>query len=217
MKNYKNILFDVDGTLMDSKDGIINSLKMTLRFFGIRTPYKEKLYKFIGMPLDELLLKYYEFDEKDAKRAMSKYREYYKSKGMFESTLYDSIPELLENLMNAGKNLIIATSKEETSTNQMLENLGIKDYFNFVCGSTIDGLRTKKTEVIKHILLTQNLDIDSTIMVGDRDYDIIGAKEANIDSIGVLYGYGNYEELQNAGATFIVNDVKELQKQLLGE
>ena len=149
--------------------------------------------------------------------AVTKYREFFKEKGVFQNTLYNGIPEFLKALVIAKKNLIIATSKAEIYANQILKNLGISDYFSYVCGSTLDGSRSRKGQIIQHILATNNLSAQDSIMIGDKSHDIIGAQETGIDSIGVLYGYGSFEELQEAGATYIVKTIPELQSQLLVE
>ena len=128
---------------------------------------------------------------------------------MFQNALYKGIPELLGSLINAKKNLIIATSKVEIYTKQILENLKIDKYFSFICGSTLDGSRSTKGQIIQYILKTNNLLSDNCIMIGDKSHDILGARESNMDSVGVLYGYGSYEELKEAKATYIAKDVKE--------
>lgn len=214
MKNYQNILFDLDGTLIDSKEGIVNSVKYALSYFSITVEKYEELYKFIGPPLRESFSRYYGFNENDTELAIAKYREYFSKEGMFQNTLYKGIPELLESLINAKKNLIIATSKAEIYTKQILENLKIDKYFSFICGSTLDGSRSTKGQIIQYILKTNNLLCDNCVMIGDKSHDILGARESNMDSIGVLYGYGSYEELKEANATYIIKDVNELQLKL---
>lgn len=216
MKNYKNILFDVDGTLIDSKEGIINSTKYALSYFGISVEKEEDLYRFIGPPLREAFSKYYKFNEEDTELAVVKFREYYREQGIFQNTLYDGVIELLESLISANKNLMIATSKPEIYTKQILGDLGIDKYFSFVCGCALDGAMSTKEQIIQHVLNTNGLQDDTCVMIGDRSYDVIGAKKSNIDSIGVLYGYGTYDELNEAGATYIIKDVKELQMCLQG-
>lgn len=214
MKNYQNILFDLDGTLIDSKDGIVNSVKYALSHFSITAVKDEELYKFIGPPLRESFSKYYGFNEKDTELAVVKYREYFSKEGVFQNTLYKGIPELLEKLINEKKNLIIATSKAEIYAKQILENLKINKYFSFICGSTLDDSRSKKAQIIQYILKTNDLLSENCVMIGDKSHDILGAKESNMDSVGVLYGYGSYEELKEANATYIIKTVKELQHHL---
>lgn len=215
MKNYENLLFDLDGTLIDSKQGITNSVKYALKYFGIQVKCIEDLYKFIGPPLRESFSQYYGFNKEDTEIAVTKYREYFLENGIYQNTLYAGVPEMLRKLKNANKNLIIATSKVEEYTKQILENLQISSYFSYVCGSTFDDSRSKKAQIINYILTTNNLSSKNTIMIGDRSHDIVGAKEMNLDSIGVLYGYGSYDELQKAGATYIVSNINELQTKLL--
>ncbi len=210
MKNYKNILFDVDGTLLDSKEGIINSYKYALSHFGISIEEDEVLYKLIGPPLREAFSKYYKFNEEDTELAVKLFREYYKEKGLFQNKLYEGITILLEDLSKLNKNLIIATSKAEVITRKTLQNLGIYKYFSFVCGSTLDGTRSKKSQIIQYVLEKNNLEKDSCVMIGDTFYDVIGAKETNIDSIGVLYGYGTYDELKKENPTYIIESIREL-------
>lgn len=214
MRDYKNILFDLDGTLIDSKEGIVNSVKYALSHFGISSQKEEDLYKFIGPPLRESFSQYYNFNEENIELAVLKYREYFREKGVFQNVLYNGIQELLKGLVKSNKNLIIATSKAEIYAKQILQNLGISEYFSFVCGSTLDGSLSKKTDIIQHILQSNHLHNNACVMVGDKSHDIIGAKQSNIDSIGVLYGYGTYKELEEAGATYIVKNVKELQRRL---
>lgn len=214
MKNYQNILFDLDGTLIDSKEGIVNSVKYALSYFGISNQKEEDLYKFLGPPLRESFSQYYNFNEENTELAVLKYREYFKEEGVFQNVLYDGIEELLKDLVQSNKNLIIATSKAEIYAKQIIERLGISEYFSFVCGSTFNGSLSKKTDIIQYILQSNHLLNNNCIMVGDKLHDIIGAKNSQIDSIGVLYGYGTYKELEEAGATYIVKNVKELQKKL---
>ena len=216
MKDYQNILFDLDGTLIDPKEGITNSVKYALSYFGIFVQNTEELYKFIGPPLQESFPQYYGFNEKDTQIAIEKYREHFREKGIFQNVLYEGIPELLEELVEAKKTVILATSKPEVFSIQILEHLNLKKYFSDIGGATFDHTRSKKEEVIQHVIKTNHLSVENTVMVGDRSYDIIGAKKNHMDSIGVLYGYGNEEELKKVGATYMVENVMELQSQLLG-
>ena len=215
MKNYKNILFDLDGTLIDPKEGITNSVKYALKHFGIEVKNTEDLYKFIGPPLGESFSAYYGLDKEETETAIAKYREYFREKGIFQHEIYAGIPELLCELVKADKKVILATSKPEIFASQILESTDLIKYFSFVCGSELDGTRVEKADVIHHILKTQNLNLSDTVMIGDRSHDIIGAKKTNVDSIGVLYGYGSYEEFEESGATYIVKDIEELRSRLL--
>jgi len=208
---YEIILFDLDGTLTDPGEGITNSVGYALKKFGMKVPAKTELYKFIGPPLIESFQKYCGFSAEQAMLAIDYYREYFSEKGMLENTVYCGIRELLDALGNAGKKLIIATSKPELFTVKILEHFGLIDYFNFISGATMDSSRSKKADIISHALKTCNItDYSKVVMVGDREHDIIGAKINGIDSIGVLFGYGNKKELEDAGATYIAESTKDI-------
>lgn len=213
----KIILFDLDGTLTDSGEGIINSLKYTLTAYGINDYDEKTLNKFIGPPLIESLMEIFGFDELKAREAVEKYREYFREIGILENRLYNGIELLLKSLVTDERKIILATSKAEVFAVRILEHFNISHYFWVVAGSELDGTRIKKSEVIRFALDKAGIvELSSVIMIGDRKHDILGAKEIGIDSIGVLYGYGNYEELENAGASMIVETVEELRKALLG-
>ena len=207
----KFILFDLDGTLTDPKIGITNSVQYSLETFGIQVADTNDLLPFIGPPLKDSFCKYYSFNEDTADLAIQKYREYFSEKGIFENTLYPGMDTLLRNLKEKGKTLIVATSKPTVFAIRILSHFHIDHYFTFVSGSELDGRRTKKSEVIQYALDQCNITaLEKAIMVGDREYDIIGANEVGMDSIGVLYGYGNIQELTEANAAHIVKNVGEL-------
>lgn len=211
MKNYDVILFDLDGTLTDSSPGIINSIIYALNKYGISVENTAKLRKFLGPPLHESFKEFYGFDDKKAMEAVKYYREYFSTKGLFENRVYNGIPELLQNLVDNGKRLILATSKPQNFTDRIMEHFNLTRYFEFVAGSNMDGTRSKKAEVIEYALnKCQITDKTGIVMVGDRKHDIIGAKAAGIDSISVEYGYGDYNELKTADATYIAKTVDEL-------
>ena len=212
MKNKEYILFDLDGTLTDPAEGITNSVEYSLKKYGIKVEDKKSLYKFIGPPLFESYMKYYGFSKEKAIQAVEFYREYFRDTGIFENKVYKGIPELLQKLNENGKKVILATSKPEEFAKRILVHFNLDKYFYFVAGATMSETRTKKGEVIAYIL--ESLKIEDTkkaVMVGDREMDINGAHEFGLEAIGVLYGYGNMEELQNAGADAIVKDVAALQ------
>lgn len=212
---YKYIFFDLDGTLTDSKDGIVNSICYALEKFNIKVEERSSLYAFLGPPLKESFMKYYGFDADKADRAVDVYREYFSVKGLFENKVYEGIKELLEELRSSGRKLAVATSKPELFTKRILEHFDMMKYFDFVAGATMNEERTKKGDVIKYALESLNItDKSQVLMVGDRHHDIDGACENSIESAGVLYGYGNRKELESAGATYIVETVSQL-KELL--
>lgn len=214
---YEYVLFDLDGTLTDPATGITNSVIFALKKYGIEVRDRRELYKFIGPPLGGSFEKYYGFSKREADTAVEYYREYYRDKGIFENSVYDGIKDLLKELTDNDHLLIVATSKPEVFAKQILEYFDIAKYFIYIAGSNLDGSRAKKVEVIKYALESCNIvNLSKAIMIGDREHDIIGAKEVGIKSVGVLFGYGNRNELENAGANFIVNTVKEIGRILLG-
>jgi phosphoglycolate phosphatase len=215
-KSYDTILFDLDGTLTDPKLGITKSIQYSLKHFGIIEEDIDSLKKFIGPPLKDSFIEYYNFSNEDANNAIEKYREYFSEIGIFENRLYQGIKELLNTLHNEKKNLIIATSKPTVFAERILEYFKIHRYFNLVVGSNLDGTRSKKGEVISYVLKQYKCEAkNKIIMVGDRKYDIIGAKEAEIDSVGVLYGYGSIIELKGENPNYIVKNIDELKEILI--
>lgn len=218
MKEYQAILFDLDGTLTDPGVGITNSVAHALKKYSIEVNDRTELYKFIGPPLWESFEKYCGFSKEEAKAAVEYYREYYRKKGVFENLVYDGIKGLLDNLQNAGKTLIVATSKPEVFAKQILEHFKIAKYFTYIAGANLDGTRVKKDEVIQYALDANGVsDKSKVIMIGDREHDIIGAKKVGVDSIGVLFGYGSREELEHAQATYMVEKVEEILSLLLAK
>ena len=216
MKNYQIVLFDLDGTLTDPGVGITNSVAYALKKYGIEVADKTQLYPFIGPPLIDSFEKYYGFSEEEAKHAVTLYREYFREKGIFENEVYDGIAPMLEHLKNSGKTLIVATSKPEIFARQILEHFQLDGCFRYIAGANLDGTRSKKNEVIEYALEACDVtDRSSAVMIGDRDYDMIGAQKTGLDSVGVLYGYGNRAELEHAQATYIVKTVADLEQLLL--
>lgn len=218
MSDYEYILFDLDGTLSDSAKGIINGVYFALQHFGIEVLDKSELYKFIGPPIFHSFTNFYGFDENKAKEAVKVYREYYGKTGLFENVLYDGIEKVLKSLSAAGKHLLVATSKPESYSITILKYFGVADYFEFIGGATMDGKIGTKAEVIKHTLKEAGVsDISKAVMVGDRKYDVLGANEIGIDCIGVLYGYGDEDELLGAGAKYIAETVEDIERIVLSK
>ncbi|MBP5606559.1 MAG: HAD family hydrolase [Ruminiclostridium sp.] len=198
---YRNILFDLDGTLTDPGVGITNSVIYSLRKFGIEVDDRRSLYRFIGPPLRESFMRFYGFSEEQAELAVTYYREYFRKDGMFENELYGDIPELLSRLKESGRTLIVATSKPEEFAVEILRHFGIYDRFDLVAGATMDSRRNEKADIIAYALESRGIsDKASAVMIGDREHDIFGAKKNGLDSVGVLFGYGTYDELRDAGA-----------------
>lgn len=208
---YKCILLDLDGTLIDPKEGITKAVAHSLSCFGIKVEDLDTLCKFIGPPLRDSFADYYGFDREKAELAVEKYREYFSVKGIYQHTLYEGVPQLLKNLQDEGKTIILATSKPTIYAAEILRYYKIDSAFTFVSGSEFDGSRAVKKDIIEFALQQNNInDLDSVVMVGDREHDIIGAKLTGVASIGVCYGYGGFDELQEAGADKIVNSIEEL-------
>lgn len=216
MKKYDVVLFDLDGTLTDPGEGITNSVAHALKKYGITVEDRTELYKFIGPPLHESFEKYYGFSHKESLTAVEYYREYYRDKGIYENKVYDGIEDLLKNLFENGKKVILATSKPEIFAREILRHFNLEKYFYYSAGANLDGSRTNKAEVIKYALREGGVtDKSSAVMVGDREHDIIGANKNGLDSIGVLFGYGNREELETVGATHIAATVKDIERIIL--
>lgn len=214
MKKYQYILFDLDGTITDPGLGITNSVIHALNKFGI-SDKRENLYKFIGPPLAQSFQNYYGFDEEKAQLGIQYYREYYAVDGIFENIVYDGVEQMLKNLKQDGKKILMATSKPEKFAKQILEYFKLDQYFDYVAGATMDEKRVRKADVISYALESYGIqNLDEVLMVGDREHDVLGAKEVGIDCVGVLYGYGDREELEKAGAKYIVETVEELAKVL---
>ncbi len=214
MKNYDVVLFDLDGTVTDPVLGITNSVMYALKRYGIEEK-RENLLRFIGPPLHESFEKYYGFSPEKAQEAVEVYREYFAPKGLFENEVYEGMEALLKKLKKAGKKVLLATSKPEVYAVKILEHFGLAEYFDFIGGALLDKSRLGKADVIEYVFKSTGLPKENAVMVGDREHDIIGAKSHNIDSIGVLYGYGSKEELTAAGATYIAESTAALSKILL--
>ncbi len=212
-----NILFDLDGTLTDSGIGITNSVAYALNKFGMSIPDRKILYKFIGPPLRNSFSEYYGFDREKSELAVKYYREYFTDIGIFENEIYPGIRELLEELYEEGKNIILATSKPEEFAIRILKHFDICKYFKSVCGSSMDAALTSKTDIIAYAIRENNINPNKCIMIGDREYDIIGAKNNYIKSVGVLYGYGSLDEFSKAGADYIIDTVENLKNFLIKE
>ncbi len=216
MKNYQYILFDLDGTLTNSQLGITTCVAYALESFGRHTENPEELRKFIGPPLKESFVKYYNMTDGEGDRAVEKYRERFATVGLYENEVYAGIPELLQKLKAQGKTLLVATSKPTVYSDKILEHFGLKEYFSYIAGSELDGTRVNKAEVIQYALEQMKItESEKIVMIGDKEHDMIGAGICGVDSIGVLYGFGEREELENHGATYIAETVSDLEKILL--
>ena len=216
---FDYIFFDLDGTLTDPALGITNSFIHALKYYGLPIPSFEELCKLIGPPLPYSFETTFGFPHDKAMEAVSKYREYFATKGLYENSVYEGIPELLQTLRDNGFHLAIATSKPEEYSIKIAEHFNISKYFDHICGSLMNETRSKKSEVIAYAMQTCGLkpsgvdgegDAARILMIGDRFHDIEGARANKIKSCGVLYGYGSQKELQDAGADYIALTVSDL-------
>ena len=208
----KTILFDLDGTLTDSGEGIINCAILALEHFGLPVPSREEMRVFVGPPLHESFIKHGVPADK-ADEAVAVYRSRYIPIGKFEDSPYPGIRELLEALKADGHKLYVATSKPEQMSVDILEHFDLAKYFDRICGATMDTSRSSKDAVIAY-LLEQNGRADNMMMVGDTKFDVIGAKAHGIPCIGVSWGYGEVSDMVAAGAVNIANTAQELLEML---
>ena len=211
----KNFLFDLDGTLTDPSEGITKSVSYALRKFGITVDDLNTLNTFIGPPLNESFKKYYGFSEEDASRGIQYYREYFSVTGIFENRLFPYVEDLLKALKKRGKFLIIATSKPEIYTVEILKHFGIYDYFDFVSGNTMSEDRSTKEAVIAHALESVRFDPSDSVMTGDRLFDINAGKHFGMFTVGAKFGFPIGDELEEAGADRIAETPEEMKNILL--
>ena len=208
---YKIILFDLDGTIIDSSLGVTNSVKYALSKLNIEVKNNQELLSYMGPPLLYSFQTFHGLSKEEAEIAIGYYRETYKKIGIFENTVYPGILELLTKLKEQGFIIGLATSKPEKFAEIILEKLGIDKYFDKICGASLDQSRSEKIDVMKYVLeelgVTNHKEV---LMIGDRMYDINASNELGIDSVGVLFGFGSYEEFEASGATYIVNNALEI-------
>lgn len=213
-KHY--ILFDLDGTLTDPGPGITNCVAYALEKFGVHPAGREELYPYIGPPLVPSFQQYHGLTAEQAEQALLYYRERFSDVGLFENEVYPGIPELLGALRDRGVTLIVATSKPEEFTNRILQRFDLAKYFDFVGGNTLEETRPTKASVISYIIENYpDISSETSVMVGDRKYDVEGAHACGIPAVGVLYGYGDRAELERAEVDFTVETVTDLAAFLL--
>lgn len=212
--SLKYILFDLDGTVTDSQEGIVKCVEYVLEKMGRAIPEKKKLLEFIGPPLVESFQTITGMSAKDGERATEIYRERYNVTGLFENKLYDGMDTLLATLQKEGYHLAIATSKPQVPTEKILQHFDLTKYFDAIVGASVDHTRATKQAVIEEALrqlgVSSDEDKKSTLMVGDRKFDILGAKGCNIASLGVYYGFAPENELEENGADYIVQNVSDI-------
>lgn len=220
---FQYILFDLDGTLTDPKVGITSSVQYALRALGIEESSLDKLEPFIGPPLADSFREFYGLSEDQIRTAIAKYRERFDNQGIYENEIYPGMAEMLETLKKGGKKLAIASSKPTQFVERILDYFHIREYFDVIVGSNMDGTRSKKEEVVEEALrqlipsgLSGDEKQSAVAMVGDRRFDIEGAKAHGITSVGVSFGYAPEGELEQAGADCIVDTVDGLLEALNG-
>lgn len=216
---YRYVLFDLDGTLSDPKVGICTSVQYAVTKMGMEAPDIDELESFIGPPLRDSFMEYFKMSPEEAEQAITYYRERFSTVGKFENELYPGIYELLRDLRKKGRVVAIASSKPTVFVEDILKHFEIRDFFDVVVGSELDGSRDKKEDVLNETLNQMfkdtEIEYDDVVMIGDRKYDIEAALKLGVRNIGVAYGYGSREELDNAGADKIVNTVAGLRAALL--
>ena len=200
---FDTLLFDLDGTLTDSYEGIANSVLYALERMNRPPIGSDVLSLFIGPPLTDSFKNYCGMSDDQAETALKLYRERYSTVGWAENRVYDGVPEALHKLKAMGKTMFVATSKPEHFARKIVERFELLQYFDGVFGATFDSSRTTKDSVVEYALDTAHADKAKTVMIGDRKHDVLGAKANGIKSIGVLYGFGDLAELKTAGADFI--------------
>ena len=210
---YKTILFDFDGTIFDTGEGIRKSVQYSAQAFGYDEPDYRALRCFVGPPLVESFMKRYGVDMETARAMTAKYRERYSVQGLNECSVYPGVPELVERLKKSGRRVVVATGKPTKFTVDILVRNGLGELFDDVLGSEFDGTRGQKWEVISELL--ERYGSEGAVMVGDRDNDVKGAKKCSIPCIGVSWGYAEPGELLSAGAIYLAETVDELENILI--
>ena len=204
----KAILFDLDGTLTNNGEGIINCASLALEHYGIPVPSREEMRVFVGPPLHDTFVKF-GVPEEEADKAVEVYRSRYIPIGMFENKVYPGIEEILCKLHAQGHQLYVATSKPEWMAQKILTHFNLAKYFTLICGATMDKSRSSKASVIAYVL--ENCPcLENLIMVGDTAFDVLGAKAHGIPTVGVAWGYGENEDMEKAGAAAIAYSMDEL-------
>ncbi|NMY76506.1 MULTISPECIES: HAD family hydrolase [Pseudomonas] len=208
--HYQNVLFDLDGTLTDPREGITRSIQYGLSKMGIDEPDVRTLEHFIGPPLLQAFMATYGFDEAKAWEAMGYYRERFAVTGLYENHVFEGVTPLLEELVSQGRQLFIATSKPQVYAREIARHFDFARHFKVIYGSELDGTRTNKVELIRHLMSEQGLDPAQTLMIGDRKHDLIGARDNGLDAAAVGYGFGSFEELSAFAPTYHFQTLAQL-------
>ncbi len=206
----KNVLFDLDGTIIDSRVGIMHSFFYAFEKLGDPIPDEKTLGRFLGPPLEYSFSHFCGYDDEKTKKAVALYRENYAPRGIYEFTVYPGVETMLKKLTAGGRRVFLATSKPEVYAREILRKAGLDAYFSDIGGSIIPAGRDRKSEVIEYLMEKNGLLVEDTVMVGDRMFDIEGAHELGMSAIGVSYGYGSEKELNRAGAEAVAASAKEV-------
>ncbi len=214
MKNYSTLLFDLDGTLTDSTEGILKCLVHAIKQMGFEVPEDTNI--FLGPPIRQSFAEFCGMNAEQVDEAVRIFRERYSTTGLFENRVYEGIPGMLERLESGGKRLMVATSKPQVYAVRIFERFGLSQYFEIVGGAELDGTRDYKHEVIEYVLAQAGItDRSSVLMIGDRRQDVLGAHKTGIECMGILWGYGSVEELNEAGADYIAETPEKAADMLL--
>ncbi|MGE8405652.1 MAG: HAD family hydrolase [Pseudomonas sp.] len=208
--HQQNILFDLDGTLTDPREGITRSIQYALAKLGIDEPDLSRLEHFIGPPLLQAFMQFYDFDEARAWEAVNFYRERFKVTGLYENRVFDGVGELLGDLQGQGRTLYVATSKPWVFAREIARHFDFARHFKVIYGSELDGTRTNKVELIGHLLAEEGLDPAQTLMIGDRKHDLIGARSNGLQAVAVGYGFGSHEELTAEAPAYHFATLREM-------
>lgn len=208
---YQYIMFDLDGTLAESGKGVISSVHYSLEKLGVEPLPEEEMLKFIGPPLLYSYMNFMGMDEETANRAIDFYRKHYEKEGHYLSPLYEGVREILEELKERGKNLLVVTSKPMNMARKIIHNNGLDELFQDIVGPLPEEKTVEKDEMIRRAFKRNKITSGKqAVMIGDRQYDIWAAKKNQMDCIAVLFGYGSLEEFEREGATYIVKQPKDI-------
>lgn len=207
---FANLLFDLDGTLTDPKVGITSGIRHALARLEVEVPHADDLHEWIGPPLKSQFGKFLNsIDDALLDEAVAHYRSYFSVTGLYENTVYDGVDQVLATLKNHGFRIFLATSKPRVFAERILDHFGLGRYFDHIHGSELDGRLVDKRDLVRHILETEHLDPAETLIIGDREHDVIGGKANGIFTVSITYGYGSSEELQAAEPDRILNSLSE--------